>query len=48
MILPDLKSQIYKLSVSEHLELLGAITYFLQNDLRLHLDRKGAAHIDKH
>lgn len=30
----DLKSQIYKLSVSDRLELLSAIVHSLQNDLR--------------
>ncbi|MEH2407400.1 hypothetical protein [Nostoc sp.] len=34
MRLPDLKSQIYKLSVSDRLELLTAIAHSLQNDLR--------------
>ncbi|MBG1269287.1 hypothetical protein [Nostoc sp. WHI] len=30
----DLKSQVYKLSVSDRLELLSAIVHSLQNDLR--------------
>lgn len=42
MTLQELKNQAYKLSVSDRLELVKAIIYSLENELRPRPDRKAA------
>ena len=42
MSLQELKNQAYKLSVSDRLELVKAIIYSLENELRPPIDQKGA------
>lgn len=42
MSVQELKNQAYKLSVSDRLELIKAIIYSLEDELRPRLDRKGA------